>query len=69
MMDAEIPFAQQQENMEIQEQLVQFIIDEVLRVNRQDLEVLEANIPALEAIKLPYRRITHAEWCVELAQM
>jgi aspartyl/asparaginyl-tRNA synthetase len=69
MMDAEIPFAQQEENMQAQEQLVQYIIDEVLRINRQDLEVLQANIPALESITLPYRRITHAQWCIELEQM
>jgi aspartyl/asparaginyl-tRNA synthetase len=40
MMDAELPFAQQEENMVAQEQLVQFIIDEVLRINRKELETL-----------------------------
>lgn len=69
MMDAELPFAQQEENMVAQEQLVQFIINEVLRINRKELEILGANIVALEAIQLPYRRITHAEWCKELTAM
>ena len=69
MMDAEIPFIQQEENMCIQEQLIQYIINQVLLVNRSDLMTLEADIPALEAIQLPYRRITHAQRCDELIAM
>lgn len=69
MMDAELPFAQQEENMQAQEQLIQFIIDEVLLRNRKELELCGAPIQALEAIQLPYKRVTHADRCKELTEM
>lgn len=69
MMDAEIPFIQQEENMQFQEQLIFFILQEVLKKNRADLVACGANIEALEKITFPFRRITHAQWCVELKEM
>lgn len=69
MMDAELPFIQQEENMQAQEQLIQFIIDQVLLRNRKELELCGANIETLEAIQLPYKRLTHADRCKELSDM
>jgi asparaginyl-tRNA synthetase len=69
MMDAEIPFIQQEENMQIQEQLVFYILQQVLEHNMQDLILCGANIEALQKITFPFRRITHAEWCIELESM
>jgi asparaginyl-tRNA synthetase len=40
MMDAEITFIQQEENMQIQEQLIYYIIQEVLKKNSKELEIL-----------------------------
>lgn len=69
MMDAEIAFAEQKENMEIQEQLVYFIIQEVLRVNRKDLELIEAPIEQLENITLPFKRVMYKDRVDELIAM
>jgi len=69
MMDAEIPFIQQEENMQAQEQLVRYILQDVLKKNRADLVACGAPIDALEKITFPFRRITHAERCKELEEM
>lgn len=69
MMDAEMPFMGYKENMEMQENLVYFIIQEVLKLRRTELEILERNIEALEKIQLPFPRKTHAEIVKELQAM
>jgi aspartyl/asparaginyl-tRNA synthetase len=40
MMDAETAFCDNDKNMEIQEDLIYFVIQEVLRVRREELEIL-----------------------------
>jgi asparaginyl-tRNA synthetase len=59
MMDAEMAFCDQNANMDLQERLIMFIIEQVLKYNRQELEMTGRNIAALEKIKLPFPRITH----------
>lgn len=66
MMDAEVAFIQQEENMELQEQLVYYIIQQVLQKNKAELAVLERDTKPLEEIKLPFVRKTHTEWVQEL---
>jgi len=43
------------------EALVAFIVSEVLRKNRKQLEILNRDISKLEKIKLPFKRITYDE--------
>lgn len=64
-----MPFMDFQENMEVQEQLIFYVIQEVLRLRKQELEILERNIDALERIQLPFPRKTHAEVVKELQAM
>jgi asparaginyl-tRNA synthetase len=60
MMDAEIPFIQQDENMDIQEALIKFIISTVLEINAKELAVLQRDTTPLEAIlNKPWIRMTH----------
>ena len=66
MMDAEMAFVQQDENMEIQEQLIYYIIQEVLRINKKDLEILGRDTKPLENIKLPFVKMTHEEFVEDL---
>lgn len=66
MMDAEFAFIQQDENMELQESLMYAIIQEVLKKNRRELALLGRDTAPLEAIKLPFVRMTHAEWVDDL---
>jgi len=69
MMDAEMAFADHEKNMEIQEGLVCHIVQKVLEKNRQELEILERDIEALEKVKAPFIRKTHAEVVKELQEM
>lgn len=67
MMDAEIPFAQQDENMEIQEDLLKYIIRQVLEKNTKDLTLLNRDPAPLENIvDKPRPRMTHIEFVDDL---
>lgn len=67
MMDAEMAFIDHKGNLEIQEQLIYHIIQHVLKTCKNELTILERDIAKLEAVKLPFKRMTHAE-TVELLQ-
>lgn len=61
MMDAEAAFVTHEENMNIQEQLICFVISKVLADNQKELEILERDVNPLQKIKAPFGRLTHAE--------
>ncbi len=66
MMDAEIAFIQQEENMQLQESLIYFIIQQVLEKNEAELKILERDISPLKNISLPFKRMTHTEFIEDL---
>lgn len=66
MMDAETAFCDNQQNMDIQEDLICFIVSEVLRLRRAELEILERDISKLEQVQKPFPRKLHAEVVSEL---
>ncbi len=61
MMDAEMAFFEHEQNMQIQEQLVMYVIDQVLTQNAEELEILERDTSKLSGIKAPFIRKTHSE--------
>lgn len=61
MMDAEMAFVDHKGNMEMQEQLVYFIVQKVLEKNIYELTILERDIEKLRSLKLPFLRMTHKE--------
>jgi asparaginyl-tRNA synthetase len=69
MMDAEAAFVEHEENMNIQEELVRYILTKVLTEHRQELTILERNIEALEKANQPFIRKTHVEVIKELRSM
>ncbi|MBU0732415.1 asparagine--tRNA ligase [Patescibacteria group bacterium] len=69
MMDAEAAFVEHEENMKIQEKLILYIVEQVLKNNKTDLEILERDTKALEKIKAPFPRMSHAEAVVKLNKM
>jgi asparaginyl-tRNA synthetase len=67
MMDAEIPFIQQDENMQIQEDMLKYIITQVLEKNSKDLTEIGRDTAPLEAIiNKPRPRMTHEEFVDDL---
>jgi len=67
MMDAEIPFIQQDENMQIQEDMLKYLITQVLEKNAADLTLIGRDTAPLEAIiNKPRPRMTHEEFVDDL---
>src|SRR3989339_215197 len=69
MMDAEAAFVEHAENLEIQEQLVQFIVEHVLATCQTELVILERNQEPLKKVKAPFVRMTHAEAIAKLNEL
>lgn len=67
MMDAETAFCDNDKNMDVQEDLVKFIVGEVLRLRTPELEILERDIDVLKkTVENGFPRRTHAEVVKEL---
>lgn len=69
MMDAEMAFVDLDENLQIQEELIRFMVSAALEKNKEDLEVLERDVKPLENISKPFHRITHTEAVKKLQKM
>ena len=70
MMDAETAFCGNDQNMDIQESLVKFIVSEVLERNTPELEILERDIEKLKmTVDQPFPRRLHADIVKELQGM
>lgn len=67
MMDAEIPFIQQDENMQIQEDMLKYIITQVLEKHSADLALIDRDIAPLAAIvDKAWPRMTHEDFVKDL---
>jgi len=69
MMDAEMAFCDNDKNLEIQEDLIYFIVQQVLKNKRKELDILGRDIEKLEKIEKPFLRKTHSEVIKELQEM
>ena len=69
MMDAEAAFMEHTESMELQENLICFIVEKILEKNKQELEILERDISKLEKIKAPFKRLTYNETIKKLNEL
>jgi len=61
MMDAEAAFVEHDENLDIQEELIRFVINKVIERNRPELELLERDIEKLKKADAPFKRWTHRQ--------
>lgn len=59
MVEPEAAFMEHEENMQLQEQLVSYVVQQVLEHRRAELEVLERDVAPLERVKPPFPRITY----------
>ncbi len=61
MMDAEAAFVEHEENMQIQEELIRYIITKVIDNNKVELDILERDIEKLKKADAPFKIITHKD--------
>ena len=61
MMDAEAAFVDHEENMRIQEALVCYIVESVLKNCQPELKILERDQEPLKKVQAPFIRMTHAD--------
>ncbi|HHV54178.1 MAG TPA: asparagine--tRNA ligase [Firmicutes bacterium] len=65
MLEPEMAYADLEEDMRVQEELVSYIVQRVLEKRRRELEVLEREISRLEKISPPFPRLSYDD-AVEL---
>ncbi len=61
MVEPEVAFCDLNQNMDLAEGLVSYIVERVLENKRDELETLERDITALEKVKKPFPRIDYDE--------
>ena len=61
MVEPEIAYATLDDVMKLSEDMLCYIVDEVMAKNSADLETLERDVSKLEAIKPPFMRISYGE--------
>lgn len=61
MLDAEVAFLEFEDNIKLQEELVCYLIRELLKTKNQELKTLGRDISKLEKIRSPFPRLTYDE--------
>ncbi len=61
MIEPEMAYYDLDMNMELAEELVAYLVQEVVRLNREELEILERDVSRLEQVKAPFPRISYTD--------
>ena len=69
MMDAEAAFMEFNELLELEEKMIYYIIQEVLKNCKEELKIIERDTIALEQIKLPFERLSYQETIIKLQEL
>ncbi|MGQ9472722.1 MAG: asparagine--tRNA ligase [Candidatus Caldatribacteriaceae bacterium] len=67
MLEPEMAFYNFEDNMRLQEELVSFIVSEVLRKRQRELDILERDTTLLQKVQPPFPRISYQE-AIEILQ-
>lgn len=67
MVEPEMAYCELEDNLEVQEGMVCYIVEKVLEKHKADFVILERDIAPLEKIKPPFPRIAYDE-CVKMLQ-
>jgi asparaginyl-tRNA synthetase len=61
MLEAEVAYADNEDNMRLQERMVSAVVAAVLKDHREDLSVLERDTAPLEKVTVPFDRLDYGE--------
>ncbi|MGC8663761.1 MAG: asparagine--tRNA ligase [Thermoplasmata archaeon] len=59
--EAEAAWLSNEEMMKFEENMIYFLIQNVLKKNKKELQILKRDITSLESIKLPFKRMEYAD--------
>lgn len=59
MLEPEIAYCSLEELMNVEEQMISYVVEQVLAKHQQELEILERDTEKLKAIKAPFARISY----------
>ena len=66
MLEPEVAFCDSEQNMQLQEDLICYIVSWVLRKSQPELKTLERDLSKLESIKAPFPRLSYDETVTRL---
>ncbi len=69
MIEPEVAFYDHEDNLRLQEQLVCYVMEHVIKTRKKELETLERDISLLEKIQPPFYRITYDEAVAKLHEL
>lgn len=69
MLEPEIAFCSLEELMEVEEQMVSYVVEQVLEKHQQELEILERDVEKLKAIQAPFARISYDDAVKKLQEL
>jgi len=69
MLEPEASFITFEENMALQEKLILYVIKQLLKENKKELEILQRDPKALVRVKAPFAKITYKEAIKKLQKM
>lgn len=69
MLDAEAAFIQHEENLKLQEELICYVVKNVLKNCKKELEILERDASILEKIKFPFPRLKYQDAVKKLQKL
>ncbi len=61
MMEPEVAWLDSEGNMQLQEDMICYIVDRVLEHRREQLGILDRDVEALEKVKAPFDRLSYTE--------
>lgn len=69
MLEPEIAFCSLEELMDVEEQMISYVIEQVLEKHPQELEILERDVEKLKTIKAPFARISYDDAVQKLQEL
>lgn len=69
MLDTEAAFIHHEENLKLQEELVCYVINNILKAKKKELAVLKRDLTVLEKIKPPFPRLAYQEAIKKLQEL
>ena len=69
MLDAEAAFMQHEQNIELQEELIVYVVSGILKNKLTELDILQRDVAGLKKVKAPFTRLKYEEAVKQLKKL